>query len=260
MLKAHHNTLATQKIFEDIIRRKPLSLLILGDVVSLGYRTSKWTEMDQYLGNARNNQITVTALLGNHDVMISPKQGEANFLKRFPDQVNTGFYKVIDSVAFVMMNSNFKTLSTDQLQKQRDFYLSTLEKLDADSAIKCIVVSCHHPPYSNSKRVGSNVEVQDHFIPAFLLSKKAKLFISGHAHVFEHFKMQGKDFLTIGGGGGLHQPLNTGEDKILSQNVGYDPEFHYLIMRRNHHQLILISRYLKSDFSGFENGYRFVVD
>jgi hypothetical protein len=86
------------------------------------------------------------------------------------------------------------------------------------------------------------------------------LFITGHAHDFEHFNISGKDFLTIGGGGGLHQPLNKGADRIPSLSFGYDPEFHYVLMRRIHSQLVIISRRLKPDFTDFENGYRFVIN
>jgi len=132
-------------------------------------------------------------------------------------------------------------------------------ELDTNQAVKMIVVSCHHAPYSNSKIVGSNKPVQEKFVPLFIRTKKAKLFITGHAHDFEHFKIQDKDFLTIGGGGGLHQPLQKGGKAITSLSKGYEPEFHYLIVRRSGNQLTLISRRLKKDFSDFENGYHFVV-
>jgi hypothetical protein len=257
VLKAHQNELATRKIFEDITDRRPYALLMLGDVVSIGYKQSKWTDMDKYLSGLQTNNISFAGLMGNHDVMFYPQKGETNFLKRFPDQVNTGFYKVYDSVAFILLNSNFKTLSEQQVAKQQSFYLASLQKLDSDGAIKCIIVCCHHAPYSNSTIVGSNKEVQENFVPAFLATKKAKLFITGHAHDFEHFKKDGKDFLTIGGGGGLHQPLNTGTNRIPSLTPGYDPEFHYLLIRRMQNKLVLISRVLEPDFSGFQNSYRF---
>jgi hypothetical protein len=48
-LKSHQNKLATRKIFEEISLQKPDVLLLLGDVVSLGSKESKWEEMDQYL-------------------------------------------------------------------------------------------------------------------------------------------------------------------------------------------------------------------
>ena len=216
--------------------------------------------MDQYLSEIRQQKTIVTAVLGNHDVMFSGTKGEGQFLKRFPEEMKTGFYKVYDSIAFVLLNSNFKTLKKEQLMQQQAFYQSLLPQLDADNAIKCIVVTCHHAPYSNSKTVGSDKKVQEHFLPAFLQSKKAKLFIAGHAHVFEHFKKEGKDFVTLGGGGGLHQPINTGANSIPSESYGYNPEFHYEIMRRSQNKLTIISRFLQPDFSAFSNGYQFSVE
>lgn len=259
-LKANQNKLATNKIFDDIRQRKPQALFILGDVVSLGSKESKWREMDQYLAAVRQNNTQVNAVLGNHDLMFSPSKGETQFLKRFPDEINTGSYKVYDSIAFVLLNSNFKSLNEVQLKKQQDFYKDAMQHLEADSAIKFIIVTCHHAPYSNSKIVGSNKQVQENFVPEFMRSKKAKIFITGHAHVFEHFKIEGKNFLTIGGGGGLHQPLNLGNDRIPSENLGFDPEFHYLLLSRNHQKINLISRILNADFSGFTNSYQIEIE
>lgn len=258
-LKSHQNKLATKKIFEEISLQKPTALLILGDVVSLGSKEAKWKEMDQYLSLLRGQAISIAALLGNHDVMYSSAKGEAAFLKRFPDQVNTGFYKVFDSIAFIMLNSNFKTLSQDQQDKQLAYYTQTLQALDLDPAIRCIVVCCHHAPYSNSSIVGSNQTVQEQLVPAYLASQKAKLFVTGHSHHFEHFKKNGKDFLTLGGGGGLHQPLINSEKRMLSESKDYDPEFHYLSLSRQGNQLHLQSKYLDDSFQRFENGYHFIV-
>ena len=63
--------------------------------------------MDNYLQQCRSSGIPVHALLGNHDVMGSVKKGESNFRKRFPDAVTTGYYQIVDSMAFVMLNSTF---------------------------------------------------------------------------------------------------------------------------------------------------------
>lgn len=258
-LKSNNNTLATKKIFENIVQQKPTNLLILGDVVSIGSKEKKWKEMDSYLANLRDQGTVVTALLGNHDVMLNAKKGENVFKKRFPDEVNTGFYKIIDSIGFVLLNSNFKKLSKEQVASQDLFYAETLNQLDFDSAVKMVIVACHHAPYSNSKIVGSNTTVQEKLIPLFIQSKKAKLFITGHAHDFEHFNIEGKDFLTIGGGGGMHQPLSKKEDRRVALSDGYEPEFHYLTLQRNKNELSILSRYLTNDFSEFKNGYHFVI-
>jgi hypothetical protein len=108
--------------------------------------------------------------------------------------------------------------------------------------------------------VGSNKQVQELFIPDYLSSKKAKLFVTGHDHRFEHFKEQGKNFLTLGGGGGLHHPLTNPEQRIISESKDYDPEFHYLDLKRVGKQLVITSIFLNTQFSGFEKGYQFAVD
>src|ERR1700742_961630 len=107
------------------------------------------------------------------------------------------------------------------------WYKSTLSSLDNNTAIKTIIVSCHHAPYTNSTIVGCSKPVQQYFVPAYIQTKKCRLFITGHAHAFEHFKSQGKDFLVIGGGGGLHQPLDTSNSCISDLVSKYKPMFHY---------------------------------
>lgn len=211
--------------------------------------------MDQYLSNCRNAGIPVYALLGNHEVMLRPNKGALAFNRRFPESVRTGSVQVADSIAFVMLNSNFKHLSEADIRSQQNFYTKTLQELEADSGIIAVVVLCHHSPYSNSKTVGSSKSVQEKFVPLFLQTQKCRLFVSGHAHVFQHFRRQGKDFLVIGGGGGIRQPLKRTEEGPRDLAPGYKPMFHYLILNRTGHALALTSRFLAPDFSGFQVGW-----
>jgi hypothetical protein len=162
-------------------------------------------------------------------------------------------------VAIILLNSNFTKLSSSDILKQKGWLLETLAKLDADPAVADVIVTCHHAPYTNSKIVGSSVPVQVNFVPAFIQSKKSRLFITGHAHAFEHFLKEGKDFLTIGGGGGIHQPLNTKPDRIEDLAADYKPMFHYLTVRRNGSDLAVTSHFLKEDFSGIQKGISFTV-
>ena len=176
---------------------------MLGDVVSIGSSNHKWRLVDKFIDSCHQNKIAVHALLGNHDVMWSRKKGEKNFAKRFPDFKDLGFVSITDSIAVIMLNSNFKKLSSTEIDEQEKWYQSTLKNLDSNDDVKIIIVSCHHAPYSNSLIVGSSIAVQKYFVPDFIQTKKCKLFITGHAHAFEHFTFSGKDFLVIGGGGGL---------------------------------------------------------
>jgi hypothetical protein len=260
-LKLHpnHNTKATSLLLADILKQKPMAVYMLGDIVALGSRNHKWAAMDKFLDSCKKNDIAVHGLLGNHDVMWNRKKGELNFQHRFPDHVDTGYVSIIDSIAVIMLNSNFKKLSAIEIDQQQNWYTTTLGNLNNDNSIKTIIVSCHHAPYSNSLIVGSSIRVQDYFLPAFFRTPKCSLFITGHAHAFEHFNRSGKNFLVIGGGGGLHQPLDTSAKRIPDLASDYKPMFHYLAIKRAGDKLLLTSHFLRQDFSGIEKGYSFEI-
>lgn len=259
VLRTHQNTKATQAIFAEIIRIHPAVLYWLGDIVSLGYRNRKWRIIDQFLLQCTEVKTAVYAIMGNHDVMGRPRKGAKNFQQRFPEHSPTGYVKITDEIAVVMLNSNFSTLSIADLVAQQTWYQQTLVDLDNDPAVKVVIVTCHHAPYSNSKLVGSSKLVQQRFVPAYIQSQKARLFITGHSHAFERYEFEGKTFLVIGGGGGLRQPLNTSPSRLPDLALTYKPMFHYLAVKREGEGLLLTSYCLKSDFSGFSVGYQFEI-
>jgi hypothetical protein len=258
LLKSDHNEKATEMIFKDIVSVRPSSLFIMGDVVSLGYKDSKWKSMDVYLKWCAEKDIPVYATLGNHEVMFDADKGKRNFKQRFPVYSPTGYAELVDSVAVVLLNSNFGKMTLADIEKQDKWYNKTIKEMDNDPAIKLIIVGCHHSPYTNSKIVNASTQVRQKFVPAFINSKKGVLFISGHSHNFEQFKEQGKYFLVIGGGGGLHQPLY---EKEISHDLAHDykPMFHYLEVKRFQDSLQITSRQLKANFSGFNDGLKFNV-
>ena len=257
VLKPNHNRAATADIFAAIEQDKPKSLYMLGDVVGLGSSRRKWKKVDAFLDNCRKDGTSVCGLLGNHEVMGRKKRGERFFQQRFPMNVSTGYVSVTDSVAVVMLNSNFAALSAADENKQQQWYTGTLAALDASDSVKAIIVCCHHAPFTNSNIVKCNKTVQQQFVPAYIALRKAQLFITGHAHAFEHFNVQGKDFLVIGGGGGLHQPLGSGAGALDDLAVDYKPMFHYLSVKRMDNNLVVRSHFLKTDFSGFDKGISF---
>jgi hypothetical protein len=256
-LHSNHNRQATSLLLSDMLRQKPLAIYMLGDIVAVGSSRHKWSAMDRFIDTCRKNNIVVHGLLGNHDLMWNRKKGESNFRQRFPGDSALGYVSITDSVAVVMLNSNFGKLSAGEIDQQERWYTTTLQLLDSNSAISTIIVSCHHSPYSNSRIVGSSVPVQRYFLPAFMQTAKCRLFISGHAHAFEHFVYGGKSFLVIGGGGGLHQPLDTSAGRLSDIAFHYKPMFHYLSLERNGDKLKITSRFLQPDFSGIQDGYSF---
>jgi len=258
-LKADNNLEATKMIFRDVDAVHPSAFFILGDVVSLGKSNSAWKNIDTYIKTTTDDSIPVYATLGNHEVMFNARKGTKKFRVRFPMFDPAGYTEVVDSVAVVLVNSNFGKMTSLAIAKQNNWYTNKINALDNDPAIKFIIVGCHHSPYTNSRVVKPSTGVQKNFVPAFIRSKKCLLFLSGHSHNFERFRVQGKYFLVIGGGGGLHQPLNPDNEKMHDLSANYKPMFHYLEVRRRRDTLQIVSRQLKPDFSGFSDGLIFNV-
>lgn len=259
-LKQNQNLKATKMIFKDVDTLRPAAFFILGDVVSLGKNNAAWSNIDKYIKQLRKDSIPVFATLGNHEVMFNAAKGTKNFMSRFPLYKPAGYTEVIDSVAVILLNSNFAAMTSAEITAQNNWYKQELALLDKDTTVKCVIVGCHHSPYTNSTIVNPSVVVQENFVEPFLHSPKCVLFISGHSHNYERFRVKEKYFLVIGGGGGLHQPLKPNNDNMHDLSGDYKPAFHYLKISRLQGKLEVTSRELKSDFSGFEDGFSFSVN
>jgi hypothetical protein len=254
LLKPQKNRKATQLLFRHIIDLHPHSFFLLGDVVNLGYSQRQWRPIDRHLHHLRAKGIGLYGIMGNHEVMGQPKKGEQEFQYRFPGHVRTGYFVRIGSIAVVLLNSNFGALTIADIMKEARWYRKTLESLDADPEIEFVICCAHHSPFTNSRIVKPSVEVQRLFVPPFLESTKSQLFLSGHCHAFEHFKVKGKDFMVIGGGGGLKQPLRKGIGTLADLAEDYKPMFHYITVADAGEHLEVRSFHLKPDFSNFEPG------
>jgi hypothetical protein len=258
-LRGHNNRKATQLLFADVLHRQPTAFFLLGDVVNLGYSGRQWKPIDRYLEALRHATIPVHAILGNHEVMGRPREGIRKFQQRFPDHEPTGYVVKIDATAIVLVNSNFSSLSVNEEAAQTVWYKHTLETLDADNDIHFIITGCHHSPFTNSRIVKPSREVEEKFVPPFLHSRKSCLFLSGHCHAYEHYKVEGKDFMVIGGGGGLKQPLRQGIGTLADIALDYKPLFHYVTAELMGDTLQVTSYHINKDFTGFEEGRKTII-
>ncbi len=250
-LKAYKNKEGRDSVFAHLERENPASLFILGDMVAKGSSKKKWKAVDKFLGKMKSEGTRIYAIPGNHEYMGKDSKGLANFRLRFPGQSIYGYRVKTDSFAVVMLNSNFRRMELKHRKQEYDWYLAVMDSLDADPAVKTILVCTHQAPFSNSKIVGSSAEVMQAFVPRFETSPKAKLFISGHSHNLEYFAdNRGKHFLVCGGGGGLAQPLYTGnkapyKDRVDRRKV---PLFFYV-------QIIPMSSDIEIKAEGFSHDF-----
>ncbi len=254
-LKLHHNAEAREMIYRDILDNRPLAVVHLGDMVSSASRDGAWQSIDGFVDSLKHRGIEFHPIPGNHEYFFFPQAGIRNFTLRFPDAPLTGYLMRYGGLAIVLLNSNLARLTDEEYHQQAVWYRSTLRTLDADSSIHFVIVGTHHSPFTNSTIVSPSQEVDTAFVPGYLAAGKTVLFLSGHAHAFEHYQRGGKDFLVMGGGGGLLQPLLTGGRRRypdLFTQQGNTRMFHYLLCTVSPSRLRVDVRMIKEDFSGFE--------
>ena len=236
-LRADNNEEATRVLFRCIAGDSTcMAVFHLGDFVSMGWSASAWRDFDEKSAPLRNTSIPLYPALGNHEYMLWGPVGKALFEQRFPAYKNGWYVQRIEGIGVVILNSNFTHLADAEQAEQEQWYEDQLRALDADTSVAVVVVGCHHSPFTNSTIVDPSEEVQQRLVPPFFRSRKAVLFLSGHAHASEHFKVGGKDFVVLGGGGGLLHPLLTGGRQRwvdLFSHEGERSVFHYLRIVRD---------------------------
>jgi hypothetical protein len=234
--KSFNNEAGRDTLFREIENRTQGYVFMPGDLVGKGSKGNEWSGVDAFLKTLRDKGTKVYAIPGNHEYLFNTSRGIAQYRKRFPELPITGYCVRTDSMAIVMLNSNFRHLSAAAIRNQQKWYGEAMDSLDSDPSVRLIIVCTHHSPYSNSKVVGSSVKVQQAFIPRFEASPKTKLFVTGHSHNLEYFAgSNNKKFMVIGGGGGIDQPLYTGGNEKYRDLIRQEtkPRFFYVVLQRS---------------------------
>ncbi len=252
-LKEQSNELATKKIFFAMAQESSaVALFHLGDITAIGMNVDYWSTFDSLRSLLH---IPIYPAFGNHEYFYVPALGKEQIIKRFPFLEPSWYLRRIGSVAVILLNSNFSNLSTEEMIGQDTWYRNQLTKLENDSTVNAIIVGCHHSPLTNDSIIKSNAEVQYRFVEPFKRSAKTKLFLSGHAHTYERFRFDGKDFLVIGGGGGLLHPLKEEHERTWNDIASKESSrrfFHYVKCELRKNELIIQVKMLKEDLSEFE--------
>lgn len=261
-LNENDNELARRKIFTEILKENSGAVFHLGDLTEFGFRESSWESSDNFIDSLSILGIPFYPTLGNHELLLFPSMGKAKFLKRFPYYSTEGYYVKVNQTAVILLNSNFGDLLEIENKNQIVFFRKTIKALEKDTTIKSIIVGCHHSPFTNSKIVSPDSDVQKEFLEIFFKSKKCKAFISGHAHAFEHFRINNKDFFVVGGGGGLQQPLYVGDEERWEDEYSQTEElrnFHYLKVLSGKDSLFFLHKKLDDTKRYFVEDYKVAI-
>lgn len=197
-------------ILDKVAAINPAFVLHVGDIVFQGSSARHWEEFDSNAREIHKRGIPVFPLLGNHEYFGNNASAHEHFFQRFPAAAHRQWYSFrFDSLAFIMLNSNFSEMSDSAIHSQSNWYTAELQRLQHDSTVSVIIAACHHPPFTNSTVVEPDTQVYDLFVRPFVESRNSKttLFLSGHCHSYEHFEHAGRHFVVTGGGGGPRQAV-----------------------------------------------------
>ncbi len=218
-------------IIDEITRRGPAFVVHLGDLTTRGSSKKHWEEFDDMHREFRKNKIPYLPVLGNHDFYGNNQKALQNYFGRFPNLGQRRWYSFKwKKIAFIMVDSNFSTLTKEQIREQTEWFRSQLQTFDENKAIDYIIVCSHEPPFTNSRVIKPNKDVESFFANAFLQIQKGGLFFSGHSHSYERFKVHDKFFVVCGGGGGPRHKLTIDPSRRRYEDFFVGPElrsFHF---------------------------------
>lgn len=250
-------------IVSRIAEEAPDFLVILGDLVFCGSSPAQWAEFDDLSAPLREAGIPVFPVLGNHEYWISPRRALPAFFARFPHLEGRNWYAAAyGDVALVFLDSNRRWLAPALWAEQLAWFAAELDRLDANPAVRAVLVMLHHPPFTNSTVTSDERHVQGFFVPPFLDAAKTRAMFSGHVHSYERFDRGGKTFVVTGGGGGPRVRLSRGGRRRHADDLFEGPAvrpFHFLLCEPRSGGLAVEALGLPKRGRGFETMEAFLL-
>lgn len=258
-----------EQIFPQILSHRPSSVVMLGDLVNWGASVDEWSYFDGISKTARDANVEFITLMGNHEYYGSNSSAFKNISARFSDMRaamayrRTWYSKVADSIAFLILDSNFGELSDEQKDMQKAWLDSVVLAFDKTPSVLNIVLCTHHPAYTNSTVVHDEPNVQGFIKDALLRSDKITLAASGHAHTYEHFLVDNTlNVIVSGGGGGPRQELASAKDMIhhdLYRSSSTVRDFNYCTIDRSNDTLSITMIHFDENTGSWKQGEKFAA-
>jgi hypothetical protein len=230
----------------------------LGDLTTRGSSEKHWQQFDEMHKEFRTRKIPYFPTPGNHEFYGNDKKALDHYFARFPSLDKKRWYSFTwKTTGFILVDSNFSSLTQEQGEEQSRWYLRELERFQENTEIDFVIVCCHQPPFTNSRVIRPSQEVQVNFAGPFLQFQKTCLFFSGHSHAYERFQSNGKFFVVSGGGGGPRHRVTTDPRKQRFQDLFIGPErrfFHFCEIEEDQDTLSFRVMRLESDetFTGVD--------
>ena len=247
-------------IIRQIASEKPDLIVHSGDLVGRGSSEGQWLRWDETHQPILGAKIPFHVSPGNHEYAGDSTEGLRYFHQRFPSRGGWKWIAVrAGPIQFVLVDTNFDSLSTAEVSSQDAWFQKTLKDAAADAGIKAVVVVSHHPPYTNSKVHGPSEETRRRFANTATTCPKFKLYVAGHVHNYERFLIGGVHYVVSGGGGAPATGVRTSDFRTTPEFHGpeYRP-FHYLMMTVGTDRAT-VDTFMLQDDATWKSGDRFEI-
>jgi len=215
-------------ILDEIVKRQPAFVIYLGDLTVRGGSKKHWQEFDTLHSTWLKEKIPCFPVLGNHEFYGNNKRALDYYFGRFPYLERKRWYSFVwQGIGVILVDSNFSTLTVEENQQQRRWYIGELKRFEGDKKIDFVIVCIHEPPFTNNRVVDPNKRVEVDFANPFLQSNKTSFFFSGHAHTYERFQVGNKIFIVSGGGGGPRYKVYSDSNQCRYKDLFSGPELRF---------------------------------
>jgi 3',5'-cyclic AMP phosphodiesterase CpdA len=181
---------------------RPAFVLNTGDLVTQGDSRTEWARFDREMAVMRDAGVPYFAGLGNHDLAGDEQSALLNFFARFPTlRHERSFVLRHRDCAIVQLDTNYRSMQTPDRIEQAAWLTRTLDALQADPAVRIVILGTHHPPFTNVALHEPSGWVRDTLVPIAAARPKVRAVVSGHAHTYERFRSGTIDCFVSGGAG-----------------------------------------------------------
>ena len=247
----------TKLIIKGISESRIRFVVFLGDMVFDGGNEKHWQYFDRTVMPLREARLPILPVLGNHEYWGNRAAAKNYVEERFKIfQKKTWYSKQNGPLGMIFVNSNHKEMSTTMWKEQINWLRALISEWDIKNDIKGVVLFAHHPPYTNSTVVSSDLKIRKDVATTFCETRKALVMVTGHAHGYErfedvndstycsrHFNLNGNrtykgtnDFRSqpiqfiVSGGGGGPRPTKLRKDYLDSFKGPSPRPFNFLIV------------------------------
>lgn len=201
------------KTVSEIQKTIPFALIVNGgDIVQHGGFEEEWVNFFN-TASPYSKTSYVMAAVGNHEYYESPSVDKAppQFLEYMRNNHSSelgNLQLVLGKLNFLMLNSNFESMTEGKIQEQWKWLEEKLESGEREGKITLIVM--HHSPYSSNLEHLRTIpaRLRSELVPLLERHKSVKMVLSGHLHMYERSLKSNIVYLTAGPSGGINNVIS----------------------------------------------------